>query len=262
MFDGAYDLVGVFKRHIAVQAHVRLDGYAVADATGAEIVRLAHLRETVNNVFYLAFGLFRKGTVREFAGTDLQQVPGNLYQHCAHHDGCQRIQHRPALSEQDGAAYAYGCTYGRKGVAAVMPGVGHHGRGVQGLAPGEGVSEENFLDCDRQQCCPQGQYSGHFQRFALQPAGDFEGACDDDADGGAYKCQSYQQRGQSLVFAVAVVVVRVLRLGADANEYQNYEVCEEIRQRVHGVGHHCGTAGHYACHKLEAEQHQISYAAK
>ena len=60
MLHVRHDLVGGCERQVAVQADMHLDGDAVPDTAGTEIVRLAHFRETVNDVFYLAFGLFLK----------------------------------------------------------------------------------------------------------------------------------------------------------------------------------------------------------
>ena len=75
-----------------------LDGYMVADATGAEVVRLPDIAERLDNLQDLMLCLLRKRTLREFIDRSLQQFIGHLYQHQTYHDGGQRIEHRPTLT--------------------------------------------------------------------------------------------------------------------------------------------------------------------
>ena len=234
-----------------------LDGDAVADAAGAKVMRLRDFREGTDDVLDFALGVLREGHVREFAGAGFQEVPGHFYEHGTHDDGGQGIQDGPFLAQEECSADTDGGADGRQRVAAVVPGIGNDSRRLQRLAASDCITEEHFLHHNRQERSPKGERSRHFEGFSLQPAGEFHGPGYDDADGGADEGQGDEQRGQGLEFSVSIVMGLVLGLRADAHEHQDDQVCQKIRQRVHGIGRHRGAVSHDAGDELESEEHQI-----
>ena len=78
-------------------------------------------------LLYLALGLLGKALLKKFVRCLLHQRESCLYDENAHDDGRYRVEHGPAFAKEYGSADAQRGAYGREGVAAVMPGVGHDG---------------------------------------------------------------------------------------------------------------------------------------
>ena len=141
-------LVGFPQRQIAVHTDVHLDGDAVADTTGAKIVRFRDIGEGADDVFYFLFHLVRQRMVGQLADAALQQIDRHLHQHSADDDGCHRVEDCPPMAQQDGSADADGCADRREGVAPVMPGIGHDSLRVQLPASAYRITIQRFLDHD------------------------------------------------------------------------------------------------------------------
>ena len=59
---------------------------------------------------------------------------------------------------------------------------------------------------------------------------------------------------QSLVFAMAILMVSVFRLRRETHEEQHDDVCHEVGEGVHGIGHHGTTVPPYTSDELEDQQ--------
>ena len=124
-----------------------------------------------------------------------------------------------------------------------------------------GVLEQQFLHHNGNQGSPQRQSARGGQLFPMQPSGQFDRTGNDDAGGRRHQRQPDKEGGDGFVFPVAVVMGFVLRLGTDAHQKEHNHVGDEIRQRVHRIGHHGGTVSHHAGNELEGQQRRISRAA-
>ena len=114
------------KRRFARHTHMHLYGNAIADAARAEIVHHADLIVLTHYFLYLVLRLLRKAAVRQLVHGFREHAPCRLHNEEADDDGGQRVEHSPFLAKNDGATDAHRSADGRKGVAAMMPGIGHH----------------------------------------------------------------------------------------------------------------------------------------
>ena len=74
------EVVRIKKRQVAIHANVCLDSDAVANATSAQIVRLANLGERGDDVFYFLLSVLRQRALGELANAFSQQF------HCHFHE--------------------------------------------------------------------------------------------------------------------------------------------------------------------------------
>ena len=103
--------------------------------------------------------------------------------------------------------------------------------------------------------------AGLREGLAPQPGGELAGAGNDDAGGSGQQRQADEERGHRLEFAVAVIMVGVLRFGADVHENQHDDVGDEVRHRMRGVRHHGSTVRQDASNELDGHQAQIAEGA-
>ena len=110
-FQGLLNLVGArvggTEREEPVHADVQLDGATVADAAGAQMMRVADVGEGGDDVEYLALLLLGEGGFHEFVEALLEQSPRHAQDEEGHDDGGQGVEDRPAVAEEDGAADAH-----------------------------------------------------------------------------------------------------------------------------------------------------------
>ena len=114
------------QREIAVHPDVDFDGVIVADAAGTEIVRILHVREGRDDAEDFLFHVIRQRGFGQVVDAVFQQFPGGVDDEEADDQRGQRVEDRPAVAEQDGAADAHERADGGERVAAMMPGVGFH----------------------------------------------------------------------------------------------------------------------------------------
>ena len=149
--------------HLSIQADVDFGCKVIADLPRAQVVRVAYARDAADDFEHFVFGFGGEGFVRELSEAGPQQLPGYFDQHGAHDDGCQRIQDRPAVPQQDSASDTDGCADGREGIRTMVPCVRLQRLGVQVLSLEVGVLVQQLLDGDGDEGGPEGEDAGLFE---------------------------------------------------------------------------------------------------
>ena len=264
-FQGLLDLVGArvggTEREEPVHADVQLDGATVADAAGAQMMRVADVGEGGDDVEYLALLLLGEGGFHQFVEALLEQSPRHAQDEEGHDDGGQGVEDRPAVAEEDGAADAHEGAEGGEGVAAVMPGVGLDGGRVEGTATAHGVLVDKLFQHHGDHGGPERQHAGGGEDATPAPEDEGFDALVADAHGHQGQGEADEGGGKGLVLAVAVAVAAVFGLAADADEEEHHGVGEEVREGMDGVGGHGGAVAEEAGDELEDGQEDVDGAA-
>ena len=139
----------------------------------------------------------------------------------------------------------------------MVPGVGHDGLAVDGATRAHGELEAPLLQRDAHQSCDECNPSRLCQLLSLQGSPDLHHAAVADAEAYDEERHADDGSGERLVFAVAVVVVLVLRAGAELHEDDHHGVGEQVAERVDAIGDHCGRLSEDAGDELEDNQYDI-----
>ena len=217
---------------------MNLDGDRSPDTAGPQVVRLPHAGICRDDLQDLLLHVRRKRTLQQFVEPRANQVESHLEDKHRHDERCNRIGDAPLLAQEIGTGDTDQRTQRRQCVAAVMPGIGHDARTVDRAAFANGITVENFFGDDRQ----HGRHKGDQSRPGQQPAVDHDPDVPDavDENPGPHDSQrkAYDDRGEGLVFAVAVIVTVVTGLGRNPNEGDHHDIGRKVRKRMHGIGNH------------------------
>ena len=161
--------VGLDEGDVAVHADVEFHGVVVADAAGAEVVQVADVGEGIDDLLDVLLHVLGQGGLRQLAEALPEELPGHPDDEEGDHQRGQRVEHGPAVPQQDGAADAHQRAERGEGVAAMVPGVGLQRGGIE-LAPlAGGVLVGQLLQENGDQGGPEGQRPGSGQVRAVQP---------------------------------------------------------------------------------------------
>ncbi len=241
---------------------MQLDGVIVADAARAQVVDAAHALYRRGYAHDLLLDLYGQRTLGQLAERLAQHVDRYLYDEKAHHGGRDGVQHAPLVAQHYGAADAQSRADGREGVAAVVPSVGYDGLRIDLAADADGEAVANLLGddgCDRH---PEGYHRRRGRFVAAHGAHDAHYAVAQDDDAHREQREADQRRGHRFVLAVTVIVLLVLRAVGELHEEQDGDVGDEVRQRVHRVGHHRGAVPRNAGYELQGDEQGVDYAAR
>ena len=230
LFYGCGMTVSIVEGYVAGHAHMHVDSDVAAYAAGAQMVYLAHLillQHEVHNLFLRGLG---QALLKKLAKGFAKQGPCCAHDEEAHDDGGNGIKHRPLVAKQQSTADAYARAYGREGVAAVVPCVGH-----------DGLRLHTPSRCCREPVSPLLEHYAHHSRHegddarhgwcltlpCLQHL-----LCPTIADHHSHEKQGDANDGcrQGFIFAMTVVVVAVLGLVAQPHEHHDNDVGDEIGQ--------------------------------
>ena len=240
---------------------MQVDGTVVADAARAQVMGrgYAGIREDylVDAVLYFSGQRF----LQQLVHRGHQELDRHLHDEEADNDGGYRVEHPPAVAQQDGAADAHSGTDGRKSVAAMVPGVGHNSLRLYVAPHVDRILIESLLGDNGNKGGHQGQHARTGQRAPLDDVPDGLRPVPQDAQSHHKKAKPDDGGGQRLILAVAVVMTDIFGLGRQADEYQHDDVRHEVRKRVHGIGQHRCAMSRNAGKELEEQQHEVDHAA-
>ena len=141
----------------------------------------------------------------------------------------------------------------------MVPGVRHDARAVDRTPHAHRIAIKDLLDDDRDGRSHQGNASRTLQHPTPEHETDIGEAFDPDADTDDAERQADDDRGQGLVFAVAVVMSGITGFCRDAREGNHHHVGGQVGERVDGIGHHGATSAQYAGRKFQQRQHEVDH---
>ena len=163
------------------------------------------------------------------------------------------------ISQKNSSADTYGCAYGRKSVAPVMPRIGHHCPGVQFLSPKHRIAVERLLKGDGHQRRYQCQHSRLLQRTAVKKPIDRRSAVPENSKADKKQYNTDNGGCQSLIFTMPVIVSLIFRLGRDAHKDNDDDVRNKVRQRVYGICQHGGAMPRDSRKELKQKQQEVHH---
>ena len=104
-------VVCLVKAYAAVHAHVHVYRLAVAYLSGAQVVRVGNAGAGEYDAAYFVLNLFGQRVFYKLAKAGAQLFYGCVYYEQAHDKGCNGVEHRPMLAQQQCAADADGGSY-------------------------------------------------------------------------------------------------------------------------------------------------------
>ena len=145
----------------------------------------------------------------------------------------------------------------------MVPCVGDHHLALL-LAPypsGDLVEQLLHDDRDHSRCQgdPAGTLQGLIQKEMLI---DLLATLPEEANADTKENDPHEGGRQGLVFAMSILVIPVFRFGREPHEEQHHDVCHEVGEGVHGIGHHGATVPPYTGDKLENQQQEIAHRAQ
>ena len=228
----------LIERQGTGHAYVHLDGDVVANATGAKVVHFTHALLLIGDPHDLVLLRLGQAGVGKFLHRLHHQCPSGLDDEGAHHDGGKRIEHGPALTQQDGATYAHHGADARQGVAPMVPGIGHHGLRMILATDAHRELVGPLFQGDARYGGNQGHHAWLLQLHATDGLIGLDHARIANHQTHHQERQSDDGRGQRLVLAVPVIVVLVLRFTSQLHKHQHHHIGCEIGERMDGVGDH------------------------
>ena len=200
-------LVRAADAHRAVHAHMHLDGDRRADTARAQVVRLPHFGIRRNDTQDFLFHILRKRTFQKFVESGANQVERDLENENRHDERRDRVGDAPLIAQKIGAPDAGERSQRRKGVAAVMPCVGRSCSDSTGGLRAPYSGKESPFDDDGTAAatvprCRTGQQP------SVETTRITDAVRQESPTPTAASAQADDDRGERLVFAVAVVVPR------------------------------------------------------
>ena len=99
---------GGASRHSDVQLY----SDSISNAACTQVMRVCDVGHGLDDVCYLLFCARWQGTVGEVFDASSHEFHSGLDEHGSDDDGCQGIEHRPSVSEEESTGYSDGGSYG------------------------------------------------------------------------------------------------------------------------------------------------------
>ncbi len=147
--------VGLVERDITMHADMHIDRIDITHAARTELMEFAHLVILGYDAAYLVLHLGRQTFLEQVLDSLVEQFGSRDEDKEADEHSGYRIEYRPALAQQEGAAYAQGGSHGREGVGAMMPSVSLQRRRADTTGHGDSEPVDKFLGGDADQSCPE-----------------------------------------------------------------------------------------------------------
>ena len=159
------------------------------------------------------------------------------------------------VSAEPRAEHARKAADGRQRIRAVMPCFGLERHGADALGGCDRVPVQRLLDDDGHHRRDEREHAGGGERFAVE---DLRDACVADGSADEHENIAEQDRGDALELFVPVGMAGVGRLvGKDCADHHDQRA-EDVRRRVHGVGHYGRRVRHDAGDELEHRQRGVA----
>src|SRR5574344_1078180 len=158
----------IIQRYSARHPQMHLNGTAITDTTGAEMMYLGDLRFVLCYTYYFLFHFFGQTFLKKFTKSLSYQRPCCFDDKETDDNSSDRVQYRPLATEQDGATYTDSRTYRRKGITTVVPCVSNDSLRVNFSADLYCKSISPFFHHDTDQGGNQGNRTRYRQGFPVQ----------------------------------------------------------------------------------------------
>ena len=237
--DGLGNGVAFPQGDIAVGRDLQIHIDPVAEDPGLDQIHSQHTGLGGGALADLLLHIRITGVIHHFYNGILENIVCGLEDEQADHQAGNGIQNGIALS---GGGDADEGTYGGQRIAAVVPGIGHEGPGVQRLGIVPGVPVHGLFAGNGDNGGDHGQHPGNGDALG-GAGGDFcQGTLADEQAGHR---QNHRQHhcGHALEPLVTIGVAPVRILGRELHANDDDDAAEDIRCRMYRVTDHCTGIG-------------------
>ena len=207
VFYGGSLLVCLEQRHISVHPHMDINGIMTSYTARAQMMGLRHPLERKHDAGNVLLDVVGQRAFEQLIDTGFQLLHRHLDDEQADNHGRQRVEHTPVLSQQNRSPDSDRRTDGRKRVAPVMPGIGHHRRTVVTFSDNPGVMKQHFLGNDGNQSGHESDPSGRIKALPPEETGDIPGALQSLADTYEDDLQVSLRMMSSMIEPILIIVM-------------------------------------------------------
>lgn len=246
-FDRFMDIFGDSMRfqqsQVIIGAYFHIDIDAAAEFAGLQHVDVINAFLRLDQGRHSVDRRFVAGAVDHFIDGVFKNFVGGVNDHQADDDAGKGVQHRVTHA---GAQDTDEAADGREGVAAVVPGVGHQGAGVDLERCFFSIPEHTFFNDNGNNSGGQCQTAGDFEisgggmEYFFQPGIAYAQAGEGQDDG-------QNDSGDTFQPFVSVLVLGIGGFVGDLDAGHNDEGAENVGGGVDSIGDHGSRIGQDAC---------------
>ena len=207
----------------------------------------------------LLLDILRQRLFEQFAQARADEVEGDLEDEDRHDQGRNGVGDPPFRAEEIGTADSGQRPERRKGVAAVVPGIGHDTRALERTALPHRITVEDLLGQDRNNRGDERHGARPRKAAALDDDPNSLDAVEQDPGADDAERQADDDRGEGFVLPVSVVVAGIAGLGGDPRESDHHDIRGQVGERMHGIGNHGTASAQDTGRKFQQRQHEVDH---